>query len=272
VTSKETKMTKNGLSAPDERTREIMADAWREVLGQALAHEKANWERERAKIQAEADALVSQLRADLAELRADFETKLSERIATVHDGADGAPGTPGPPGPAGDQGPPGKLPQCRRWEGGVYYSGDVVIHRGGTWQSVRDTGQEPGHHADWVCLARAAVTPRIRATWDPKETYAAFDVVARDGGSFIARKDHPGSCPGEDWQQLAQPGKKGHPGERGTEAPKGDRGEKGSNIASWIVDPQNYRVTPKFNDGTHGPHLELRPLFVQYDRETNGTD
>ena len=50
------------------------------------------------------------------------------------------------------------------------------------------------------------------------------DIVALNGGSFIARHDDPGECPGSGWQSLTLPGKRG---ERG---PHGERGPAGSAI------------------------------------------
>jgi hypothetical protein len=49
----------------------------------------------------------------------------------------------------------------------------------------------------------------IRGTYDPNANYHQHDIVARNGGSFIAIKDDPGTCPGEGWQLLAGQGKRG---------------------------------------------------------------
>ena len=258
----------DGLPTPEEPFRETLHEAWREVLGLALAEERAHWERERKRIEAEASEIIAKLRADIAELRSGFELKLIEKLAALRDGrdgADGAPGEPGPPGPRGEQGAPGKLPRCQYWAAGaVYYTGDVVCHQGSTWQALRDTAQEPGH-LDWICVAQAGATPRIRGTWSVDANYRVLDLVARDGGSYIARKDDPGTCPGEGWQAVALQGKRGHEGARGE---KGDRGPPAPSIVSWIVDKASYSVVPILSDGTEGPRLELRPLFEQFDAET----
>ena len=65
--------------------------------------------------------------------------------------------------------------------------------------------------------------------------------------------------------RLALQGKRGHEGARGE---KGDRGPPAPSIVSWIVDKASYSVTPVLSDGTKGPVLELRPLFVQFNAET----
>jgi len=59
----------------------------------------------------------------------------------------------------------------------------------------------------------------VRGLYGEADAYQALDVVALNGGSFIALRDDPGPCPGEGWQMLARQGKAGQPG------PKGDRGE-----------------------------------------------
>jgi hypothetical protein len=217
----------DGLPTPEEPFREALHEAWREVLGQTLAEEQARWERERMRMQAEAGEIIARLRAEIAELRSGCELRLIKKLAALRDGRDGAPGEPGPPGPRGEQGALGKLPRCQDWAAGaVYYTGDVVCHQGSTWQALRDTGHEPGH-LDWICIARAGATPRIRGTWSVDAKYRVLDVVARDGGSYIARKDDPGTCPGEDWQAVKLPGKRGHQGPPGERGEKGDRGPQG---------------------------------------------
>ena len=101
---------------------------------------------------------------------------------------------------------------------------DVVAYDGGMFQARRDTGQPPSHAAHWLCLATAgrdgnSIT--VRGTFDESADYRRLDVVACNGGSFIALKDPPGPCPGSGWQLLATPGRRGAAGE------KGGRGERG---------------------------------------------
>ena len=67
----------------------------------------------------------------------------------------------------------------------------------------------------------------MRGTFDQCASYRRLDVVARNGGSFIALKDAPGPCPGPGWQLIASQGKRGaagEKGERGAPGPKGDAG------------------------------------------------
>src|SRR6516165_6242283 len=174
----------------------------------------------------------------------DIDRRIGERIAAEHqfmcdiiaevlahlqrEWEVGAMGPPGPSGPRGEQGPQGTLPMVKLWTPEtVYYEGDVVAYDGGTFQAKRDTGQQPSH-ADWICLATAGRdgnSTTVRGTFDETADYRRLDVVARNGGTFVALKDVPGPCPGAGWQLLASQGKRGiagERGERGLPGPKGD--------------------------------------------------
>jgi hypothetical protein len=182
----------------------------------------------------------------------------------------GATGPPGPSGPRGEEGPPGKLPIVKLWTPEtVYYAGDVVAYDGGTFQAQRDTGQPPSH-AHWICLAAAGRDGKsiaVRGTFDESVSYRRLDVVALNGGSFIALKDAPGPCPGPGWQLIASQGKRGvagEKGERGLPGPRGDAGASGATIVGWKIDRARYVATPAMSDGRDGPPLELRGLFEQF--------
>jgi len=211
---------------------------------------------------------------------AEIDQRIAERIAVEHEfmldilaevvarlqreWEKGAMGPPGPSGPRGEQGPPGKLPLVKLWMAEtVFYAGDVVAYDGGTYQAKRDTGQPPSH-ADWICLATAgrdgnSIT--VRGTFDETAEYRCLDVVALNGGSFIARKDAPGPCPGSGWQLLASQGKRGVSGARGE---RGPTGLSGATIRDWKIDRARYVATPLMSDGREGPPLELRGLFEQF--------
>lgn len=160
----------------------------------------------------------------------------------------------------------------------VYYEGEVVAHKGSTWQATKDTGQMPPH-PDWIGLAFRGMDgtgPQPRGVFKEAERYNFLDIVTRDGGSFIARKDDPGPCPGEGWQLLVQRknGKDGASGEPGPRGERGERGERGPQgeaapaIVGWSLDPARYVAVPLLSNGKKGPALELRGLFEQFQDET----
>jgi hypothetical protein len=176
----------------------------------------------------------------------------------------------GKPGPRGEQGPPGALPLVKLWKPEtVYYEGDVVAYDGGTFQARRDTGQPPSH-AEWICLATAGRDGKcitVRGTFNESADYRRLDVVALNGGSFVALKDKPGPRPGSGWQLIASQGRRGvagEKGERGERGAKGDTGLKGVTICDWKIDRARYVATPIMSDGSQGPPLELRGLFEQF--------
>jgi hypothetical protein len=108
-----------------------------------------------------------------------------------------------------------------------------------------------------------AVATRVRGTYDPKASYSAGDLVALEGSSFLAKRDDPGQCPHSgSWQLVAK-------GSRGVRGERGERGVPGKSISGWIVDRGKCTVTPRFNDGSLGPALDLSTLFT--DGEPDGT-
>lgn len=187
-------------------------------------------------------------------------------------GEPGLPGAQGERGMAGDpgpEGPAGKLPVVREWIDGVYYEGDVVTFAGASYQALKDTGREPPH-ADWRCIAapgRDGLDGRsfaVKGTWDEQAAYAALDVVATGGASFVARRDNPGACPGEGWQLLAAQGKRGQPGERGSAGAKGERGVAGPSVISATIGDDGLFVLTN-GDGSKTT-CDLYPILARVQR------
>jgi hypothetical protein len=228
-----------------------------------------------------------------AQLRENIEKMIEAKFKQVPPGPPGERGEAGPIGPpgepgisgprgekgdTGDPGPPGKLPLVKAYRPDeVHYAGEVVVHEGSAYQARSDTARAPSHDRDWICIAAAGRdgvdgrSPTVRGTFDPKVTYERLDIVALNKGSFIARYDDPGPCPGGGWQLITAhgvPGDKGAPGPRGERGAQGAKGEPGASIIDWQIDRPNYQAIPVMSDGTQGPPLALRGLFEQYDKET----
>jgi Collagen triple helix repeat (20 copies) len=201
-----------------------------------------------------------------------------ERGAGGEQGPLGQPGPRGFEGPPGPAGPPGLLPQVKAWRPDtVHYAGEVVTNKGALWQAIRDTGAAPPGR-DWIQLAAAGIdgaTPRVRGLWSEAEAYRALDIVALNGGSFIARRDEPGICPGDGWQLLASQGRNGKAGEPGAAGKAGDRGpqgikgDPGPRVVSWRLDREAFQAFARMADGTESEPLDLLPLFLKYHAERN---
>lgn len=256
----------------------MLPEALRNALGQVVAEQRREWRRERELIEAQAREMVAELRARIVELEAKLTAKIDARLAELKDGAPGEPGPIGPPGPAGEPGPqgergepgpagaqgpqgergadgaPGKLPRVAAWEDRIYREAEVVTLAGAVYQAARDTGKAPPHE-DWVCIVTAgrdgadgrSLNPR--ATWSPEEAYSRLDIVALDGGAFVARRDDPGPCPGDGWQLIAMRGKPGRPGERGERGEAGKGGVPGPGVVSIDIDDSGM-VTIENADGS----------------------
>lgn len=360
---------------PESAAADCLLEAWREALADVLDTERRTWQRERALIEAQAQAVIATLRAEVTALRAESRDMIAAQLAQVRNGADGAPGprgergepgeagpqgargeagergergdagpmgeagppgergeqgapgergpsgsqgepgqpgpqgergelgpqgergaqgdrgeqglqgpdgapgpggergergAPGPAGERGEQGAPGRLSAVKPYvQGAVHYQGEVVTCDGSTWQARGDTAQPPPH-TDWLCIAATgldAPMPTIRGTYRDGEHYGAFDIVALNGSSFIARKAEPGACPGDGWQLIASAGKPGRPGpsgEKGQAGPRGLPGEPAPSIVGWTLDRAAYTATPIMSDGREGTPLELRGLFEQF--------
>lgn len=283
-----------------------MLDAWREALADVLDQERQQWRRERALIEAQAAAVIADMRAAIVELRGQVRDgapgepgqpgdrgppgapgaagergergEQGERGPAGENAPAGPPGPPGAPGERGADGAPGRLPTVKIWQpDSICYAGDVVANNGACWQAIKDTGKAPPH-SDWVCLARAGQdgrSPSVRSTYDESQEYAELDIVAFNKGSFIARRDDPGPCPGDGWQLLTshgvrgEKGIRGERGERGERGPKGDQGAPGTTIVGWIIDREAFVAKPVMSDGSGGAELDLRPFFEQFHSEAN---
>jgi hypothetical protein len=244
----------NPAVIPSESEQDFLRRVWVEALAEMLGETKSRWEDAFRTARAEAAAAVAELRASVGEARVSMERMIEDRLGGLRKLVDEKNG-----------------PRIRPYEEGrVHYEGELVTHQGSTYQALRDTGRAPPDQDHWICVAAGGLdgqSPRVRGTYTPVERYTRLDIVALNGSAFIARRDDPGDCPGEDWQLMSAPGKRGQQGPRGE---RGERGPSGTIINSWRIDRERYRATPLLSDGTEGPALELRPLFEQYHMESSG--
>lgn len=167
-----------------------------------------------------------------------------------------------PPPEPGKPGAPGKLEMVRAWHDAVWYEADVVTFDGAMYQALRDTGRAPPHE-DWLCIVERggagadAANIEITGTFDVTRTYRKLNVVALNGGSFIAKQDDPGPCPGDGWQLVASQGGRGKPGE----SVKGDPGRPGPAVRSAEIDDEGM-LTLTNADGTT-VQCDLYPLLAK---------
>src|SRR6516162_1281829 len=98
-------------------------DGWRDVLGATLAEQRHHWDRERERIEAQADKIIAELRVEVMQLRIandaviknrldQVDAAIKSRLDQVDDAIksrldqlhDGKPGEQGPPGETGQPG------------------------------------------------------------------------------------------------------------------------------------------------------------------------
>jgi hypothetical protein len=237
---------------PEASEQDFLRQVWIEALGEIMAQTERRFEAALKLVKAESTTAVAEMRAAVADMRTVMERQIEERLGGLRKLVDDKNG-----------------PQIHAYAEGVHYAGELVAYEGSTYQARCDTAHAPTDETHWICVAAGGLdgrSLRIRGTYKAEEKYTQLDVVALNGGSFVARRSNPGTCPGDGWQAIAFQGKKGSAG------PKGDRGERGRTGASftaWELDVANYRAIPFTNDGLVGPVLELRPFFEQYQIETS---
>lgn len=154
--------------------------------------------------------------ARVAERATQMLYQLDLKFATLHgkDGRDGKDGEPGEKGMPGDPGPQGDM--------GV----DGIPGPRGDPGEKGDPGAPGADGAEW----------RHLGVYDPEAAYWRNDVVAKDGGSFVACTDDPGPCPGDGWRMIAGRGRAGQRGEQGPRGMRGEKGDDGVGISDVVED------------------------------------
>jgi hypothetical protein len=108
--------------------------------------------------------------------------------------------------------------------------------------------------------------PDVRGTYNATAQYKKLDIVALNGGAFIAKRNDPGPCPGDGWNLLARQGPRGQPGEKGERGPAGAAAVR---PVSFKVDRERYCGQLMLSDGS-SIEIDLYPFFSQFFEETGG--
>jgi integrin beta 3 len=228
-------MTYNGksdtyLNSPTESDGgDLLLDAWRVCLAQALDKQRHEWQRHTELMTAQSAAIIGQLEAKVATLEARIVSRLSE----LKDGPQGEPGPAGPQGERGEQGPVGEIgsrgEQGERGERGE--------------QGERGQNGEQGEKG---------------AQGEAGETGSQGDQGSAGEQGQRGETGERGSQ-GEIGAQGPQ-GERGYLGERGETGPpgpqglRGDKGEQGASgllpmVRAWIADGISYRGDVVICDG-----------------------
>jgi hypothetical protein len=82
-----------------------------------------------------------------------------------------------------------------------------------------------------------------------------------------------GQIEGINTRERGPQGPQGERGVQGRRGPKGDRGDSGLSprvptLRTWFIEREKFRATPVMSDGSHGPAIELRSLFEEYNKAT----
>jgi hypothetical protein len=248
-----------GLGEGINEQLDRLFDVTNKILRRELDGNSAKLETALADIRAAKAEMGEKIRA---ELRAELRAEIADRVALIKQPADGA------AGPRGEKGEPGSLPMVESYTvGRIYYRGNVVTDQTGSYQAKRDTATAPCPESeDWTCLARSGADGKDGRTFRPRGTYdpSKLDITMLNGASFVALRDDPGPCPGENWQLVASAGK------RGQQSPKGERGERGPTgplaiaprIASSEIDAE-YNLNLLYTDGSRDT-IPLRSAFERF--------
>ena len=241
---------------PCESDQEFLVECWKGCLVRMLAdvdETKRRWQDASLTVKAESLAAVADSRAAFSDALIKLENVIQERLGGLRQLIDQKFG-----------------PRVRAYvDDEVHYQGQLVTREGSTYQALCDTGRAPPDDEHWICVAAGGLDGlsfRVRGTYQPGDAYSRLDVVALNGGSFVARRNNPGACPGDHWQALCFQGKKGPVGPQGD---RGERGPPGSSIKGCALEAEQYTLILNQSDGT-SVGINLRPFFEAYHAECNG--
>jgi hypothetical protein len=114
-------------------------------------------------------------------------------------------------------------------------------------QGIPGTPGERGERGDPGAAGAEARQWRHRRNYAAAQVYTGGDVVAHDGGSWLALYDEPGPLPGDGWAQLTVRGQRGKPGDKGDRGPSGPEGR---GIADLYISENGEKLVVALSDGT----------------------
>lgn len=218
------------------------------AMMRAVADVVINEEKARVAADRELAADLARLRERVDEYGTIIDLKVAAATAHLRNGIDGQPGPagePGPPGPPGAPGEPGAVGE-RGLSGEPGLPGSAGEPGPQGAQGPQGPSGETGARGEKGERGTDARSWQHRRTYDPTGAYIEGDVVAHDGGSWLALRDAPGALPGDDWAQLTVRGQRGKPGDRGE---RGLPGPEGRGIADVFVSETGEELVVEFTDG-----------------------
>jgi hypothetical protein len=214
-------------------------DGFADALGQVLATERREWQRERDLASIEHRRIVAELQAEVSNAKLKLYEMVAEKLAGLQDGRPGPQGSPGERGERGER-------------------GEAITGPAGE-QGIQGLPGEPGDPGPVPYVGE------VRGLYDAARSYRVFDLVSWHGSEWRARRDDPGPLPGDGWALSGQAGSRGKTGERGERGPPGP---SGATIVDWAI--EDYRAAPIMSDGTTGAVLDVRNFFALYYGESTG--
>lgn len=132
----------NPAAIPSESDQDFLRRVWIEALAEMLGETKSRWEDAFRTVKSEAAAAVAELRASVSEVRVAMERTIEDRLDALRKVVNETNG-----------------PRIRPYEDGrVHYEGELVTHRGSTYQALKDTGRAPLDEEHWICVAAGVST------------------------------------------------------------------------------------------------------------------
>lgn len=179
---------------------ETLLDAWRDALGEVLVHERKQWSRERALIEAQAQSTIDKMQAAIVTLRGEVLDLVRARLAEVKDGKQGPPGVRGEKGDQGERG--------------------IIGQRGPVGEPGSSGSIGPAGPAGPIGEPGPAGPAGPAGEPGPAGAIGATGPIGATGEPGAIGTTGPSGDVG-----LAGPA--GEPGPQGIPGPAGDRGEKG---------------------------------------------